>query len=165
MPSRVDLPASHQILEKSNENQRYKKKLKEMKEDEEIANGDVEIVVDNIQSHIKLILRLIKSTHLSLQEYKQDAQNLKQEVFELRQKLIEENEDVLKELNPELLNNYKALKKEVKKHKTDTELKYKDLLQLKKGNAQLQQLLDNEVETLNALQKTILGSEDQDYIE
>ena len=41
-----------------------------MEEYEEIESGNVETTVDSIQSHIKLILRLIKATHISLDEYK-----------------------------------------------------------------------------------------------
>ena len=48
----------------------WKKKQKEKQENEEIAQGNVEIVVYNIQSHIKLILRLIKAAYPSLEEYK-----------------------------------------------------------------------------------------------
>lgn len=158
LPSKLDIPATHPALVKSIESQRYKKTLRELQENEEIENGQVETVVYNLQSHMKLILRLIKATYKSLEEYKKEAQSLRSEIFRLRQKLIEENEDVLNELNPELVKNYKTLKKQMKEQKTDTELKYKELLKLKKSISQSQQLLDNEVVTLSALQGAILGN-------
>lgn len=75
----------------------------------------------------------------------------------MRQKLIDDNETVLNELNPELMKNYKALKREMKNQKTDTDLKYQELLKLKKGNAQLQQMLDNEVAVVDSLQTMVYG--------
>lgn len=70
LPSRLDVPATHPALVKSLENQRYSKIQREIEENEEIENGNVEIAVDSVQSHIKLIMRLIKATHISLEEYK-----------------------------------------------------------------------------------------------
>ena len=67
---------------------------------------------------------------------------------------------MLDEINPELLKNYKSLKKEIKKQKTDTEMKYQELLKLKKGNAQLQQMIDNEVSIVDALQKMVSGKQE-----
>lgn len=153
------MPATHPALMKSIESQKIQKHMKDSLEDEEIASGQVETTVYNIQTHIRLILRLIKATHASLQEYKRESASLKQEIFELRQKLIDENDDVLKELNPELLENYKRLKKNMKQQKTDTELKYKELLKLKKSIAQSQQLLDNENVSLTTLENAILGGD------
>lgn len=89
-----------------------------------------------------------------------DCSALRQETTQLRQKLIEENEHVLDEINPELLKSYKSLKKEIKKQKTDTEMKYQELLKLKKGNAQLQQMIDNEVSIVDALQKMVSGKQE-----
>ena len=70
LPSKFDEKPSHSALEKTAINKRYLKKQKEKQENEEIAQGNVEIVVYNIQSHIKLILRLIKAAYQSLEEYK-----------------------------------------------------------------------------------------------
>ena len=67
---------------------------------------------------------------------------------------------MLDEINPELLKSYKSLKKEIKKQKTDTEMKYQELLKLKKGNAQLQQMIDNEVSIVDALQKMVSGKQE-----
>lgn len=64
---------------------------------------------------------------------------------------------MLNELNPELMKNYKALKAEIKSQSTDTESKYQELLKLKKGNAKLQQMLDNEASLVNSLQNMIVG--------
>lgn len=72
LPSKVDIPATHPALMKSLESQRYKKQQRDMEENEDILNGDVEIAVDSIQTHIRLVLRLIKATHKSLEEYKSD---------------------------------------------------------------------------------------------
>lgn len=157
LPSKLDLPATHPALMKSIESQKLKRDQRIMEEDEEIFDGDIEITVDSIQSHIKLILRLIKATTLSLDEYKKDWSSLRQEIFQLRQKLIDDNETVLNELNPELMKNYRALKREMKNQKTDTDLKYQELLKLKKGNAQLQQMLDNEVAVVDSLQSMVYG--------
>ena len=129
-------------------------------EDEEIARGDVERVVYNLQSHIKLILRLIKAKHKAMEELKGEAAGLRSEIFELRQKLIDENEGVLNELNPEVMKRYKVLKKQIKHQKSDTEMKYKELLKLKKSIAQNQQLLDNETATVRWLEDAILGNVD-----
>ena len=41
-----------------------------MEENAEIESGNIETTVDSIQSHFKLIMRLIKATHISLEEYK-----------------------------------------------------------------------------------------------
>ena len=162
LPSKLDLPATHPALIKSIESQRYKMEQRRIQEDEEILNGDIEITVDSIQSHIKLILRLIKATKLSLDEYKKDWSSLRQEIFQMRQKLVDENETVLNELDPLLMKNYKALKKEIKHQKTDTDMKYQELLKLKKGNAQLQQMLDNEVALVNSLQSMVYGLKDEE---
>lgn len=75
----------------------------------------------------------------------------------MRQKLIDDNEAVLNELNPELMKNYKSLKREMKNQKTDTDLKYQELLKLKKGNAQLQQMVNNEVAVVDSLQSMVYG--------
>ena len=72
LPSKLDLPATHPALMKSIESQRNKMEQRRQQEDDEILNGDIEITVDSIQSHMKLILRLIKATKLSLDEYKKD---------------------------------------------------------------------------------------------
>lgn len=72
LPSKLDLPATHPALTKSIESQRVRRDQRIIEEDEEIFNGDIEITVDSIQSHIKLIMRLIKATTLSLDEYKKD---------------------------------------------------------------------------------------------
>lgn len=117
-------------------------------EDDEIASGDVERVVYNLQSHIKLILRLIKAKHKAMDEHQKEASTLKQEIFSMRQKLIEENEQVLHELEPDIMKNYNVLKKQIKHQKQDTENKYKELLKLKKSIAHSQQLLDNETATV-----------------
>lgn len=162
LPSRLDLPATHPSLVKSIESQRIKKQQRDYEEDDEIAEGNVDTVVYNIQTHIKLILRLIKATYASLQEFKQESAKLKLEISDLRQQLIEENDDVLKEMNPEVLENYKRLKKHMKIHKTDNELKYKELLRLKKSIAQSQQLLDNEATALTTLENAILGRQGLD---
>lgn len=168
LPSKLDLPATHPALEKSIESQKLKKLARDQIEDEEIAAGQVDTVVYNLQTHIKLIMRLIKATHASLQEYKSESANLRQEIFELRQKLIDENEHVLKEMNPQVLDNYKRLKGHMKAHKDDNEIKYKELLKLKKSISSSQQLLDNEAASLKRLENAILGRlniEDNDDLE
>ena len=91
-----------------------------------------------------------------------DWNSLRQEIFQLRQKLIDDNENVLNELNPELMKNYKALKREIKNQKTDTDLKYQEMLKLKKGNAQLQQMLDNEVAIVDSLQNMVYGFQNEE---
>ena len=67
---------------------------------------------------------------------------------------------MLNELDPEILKNYKNLKKEIQKHKTDSEMKYQELLKLKKSNAQMQQMIDNEVATIDSLQKLVSGKQE-----
>lgn len=162
LPSKLDMPAMHPTLVKSIEKQRQKKFIRDAEEDEEIANGKVETIVYNLQSHMKLIHRLIKATRKSLDEYKSSAGVLRQEVGELRERLIEENEQVLVELSPELMNSYKHLKNDIKQQKTDNDVKYKEMLKLKKSISQSQQLLDNEVSTLNTLQDAVLGFDEED---
>lgn len=66
----------------------------------------------------------------------------------------------MNDLSPQLLQSYKTLKSDVKANKTDNDLKYKELLKLKKGNAQLQQLIDNEVNTLEDIEMFIKGATD-----
>ena len=100
------------------------KQLKEKHENEEIAKGNVEIVVSNIQSHIKLILRLVKAAYQSLEKYKKEADTQRGEIFELRQRYVEEKEEVLNRLSPQLLQSYKTLKSDVKVSKTNNDLKY-----------------------------------------
>mmetsp|Transcript_22087 Transcript_22087/g.25389 ORF Transcript_22087/g.25389 Transcript_22087/m.25389 type:complete len:84 (-) Transcript_22087:72-323(-) len=75
----------------------------------------------------------------------------------MRQKLVDENDHVLSELNPELLRNYKILKKDTKKHRQDNDAKYQELLKLKKGNSQLQQMINNEVQIVTSLQQMLIG--------
>lgn len=160
LPSKPTESKSNPLLKQAVEKQRRVIQQREEEENEEIAQGNVEIVVGSVQSHIKLIMRLIKATYASLEEYKDDAGVLKEEIFEMRQKLIDENEDVLKEHNGELLNRYKELKKHTKIHKTDNDIKYKELLKLKKGNAKLQTMIDNEVKRLEELELFVSGATD-----
>lgn len=160
LPSKLDQKPSHPGLNKNAETQRLAKQIKERQENDEIAQGKVEIVVDSVQTHIQLILRLVKAAYQSLDEYKKDAEWLRSEIFDLRQKLVEENEDVLNELSPQLLQNYKSLKNEIKANKNENDLKYKELLNLKKGNAQLQQIIDSEVQIVEDLELYVKGATD-----
>lgn len=162
LPSRLDVKPSRDILQKTTQNQRYLQKVREKQENQEIGrfNDKFEIVVDNVQTHIKLILRLIKTAYQTLEDYKQESAVLRDEIFELRQQLIDENEDVLKDLHPQLLQSYKSLKKDMKSHKADNEIKYKELLKLKTGNAQVQQLIDNEVNNVEEIEMFIKGATD-----
>jgi hypothetical protein len=89
-----------------------------------------------------------------------EASSLKTEIFELRQKLIDENDHVLVELSPEITKNYKVLKKQIRHQKHDTEMKYRELLKLKKSIASSQQLLDDETATVKLLEDAILGNVD-----
>ena len=52
--------------------------------------------------------------------------------------LIERDEDVLKEIHPDLLNDYKSLKETIKDQKDENESLYKQLLVLKKQTATAQ---------------------------
>jgi peptidoglycan hydrolase CwlO-like protein len=154
------MPITHPVLEESIKTQRLTKYEHDWAEDDEIARGDVERVVYNLQSHIKLILRLIKAKHNAMNEHKKEASSLKTEIFELRQKLVDENEHVLVELSPEIMKNYKVLKKQIHHQKNDTEMQYKELLKLKKSIASSQQLLDDETATVKLLEDAILGNVD-----
>lgn len=74
LPSKLDQKPSHPGLNKNAETQRLAKQIKERQENDEIAQGKVEIVVDSVQTHIQLILRLVKAAYQSLDEYKKDAE-------------------------------------------------------------------------------------------
>lgn len=50
-------------------------------------------------------------------------------------KLIEKNEHVLTEIHPDLIDDYKSLKKTIKDQKDENEQLYKMLLNLKKETA------------------------------
>ena len=52
------------------------------------------------------------------------------------------------------------MKKEIKAHKTDNEMKYQELLKLKKGNTQIQQMIDNEVKIVESLQNMVSGNQE-----
>lgn len=49
--------------------------------------------------------------------------------------LVEKNEAVLKDMHPELISDYKHLKKIIKDQKDENEQLYKELLNLKKETA------------------------------
>lgn len=49
--------------------------------------------------------------------------------------LIEKNENVLREIHPNLIEDYKTLKQTIKKQKDENEMLYKQLLNLKKETA------------------------------
>lgn len=53
--------------------------------------------------------------------------------------LIERDEDVLKEIHPDLINDYKFLKETIKDQKDENESLTKQLLHLKKETATAQQ--------------------------
>ena len=49
-----------------------------------------------------------------LYTYKDEAEELRRDIDMLMNKLIEKNEGVLKDIHPDLINDYKALKSTIK---------------------------------------------------
>lgn len=66
---------------------------------------------------------------------KSESDDLRGQVEGLMNQLIERDEDVLKEIHPDLLNDYKSLKETIKDQKDENESLYKQLLVLKKQTA------------------------------
>ncbi len=65
--------------------------------------------------------------------------------------LIEKNEDILKEIHPDLISDYKNLKKSIKDQKDENEQLYKQMLALKKDTASQNQkisLCQNRIQRL-----------------
>ena len=56
---------------------------------------------------------------------KQESDELRVQVENLMNQLIERDEDVLKEIHPELLNDYKSLKGTINDQKDENEILYK----------------------------------------
>ena len=56
---------------------------------------------------------------------KQESDELRVQVENLMNQLIERDEDVLKEIHPELLNDYKILKGTINDQKDENEILYK----------------------------------------
>mgnify|MGYP000958399973 CR=1 FL=1 len=69
---------------------------------------------------------------------KSESDDLRGQVEGLMNQLIERDEDVLKEIHPDLLNDYKSLKETIKDQKDENESLYKQLLVLKKQTATAQ---------------------------
>lgn len=70
-----------------------------------------------------------------LNVFKEEAESLRGEVDSLLTKLISKNEEVLSEIHPDLIKNYKSLKLNIKEQKDENESLYKMLLNLKKETA------------------------------
>ena len=70
-----------------------------------------------------------------LNTYKDEAEQLRRETDVLLQKLMEKNETVLKEVHPDLIEDYRTLKRAIKDQKDENEQLYKQLLTLKKDTA------------------------------
>lgn len=70
-----------------------------------------------------------------LNVFKEEAESLRGEVDSLLTKLISKNEEVLSEVHPDLIKNYKSLKLNIKEQKDENESLYKMLLNLKKETA------------------------------
>ena len=69
---------------------------------------------------------------------KSESDDLRGQVEGLMNQLIERDEDVLKEIHPDLLNDYKSLKETIKDQKDENESLYKQQLVLKKQTATAQ---------------------------
>ena len=67
---------------------------------------------------------------------KQESDEMRNRVEGLMNQLIERDEDVLKEIHPDLIDDYKNLKGTIKEQKDENEILYKQLLHLKKYTSQ-----------------------------
>lgn len=60
-----------------------------------------------------------------LQAYKDQAEELRSDIDNLMNRLIEKNEVVLKDIHPDLIDDYKVLKSTIKDQKDENEQLYK----------------------------------------
>ena len=65
-------------------------------------------------------------------EYKNESHRLRSDIDLLLNKLIDKNEDVLLQVQPSLIEDYRTLKGSIHEQKDENEALYKQLLSLKK---------------------------------
>jgi len=70
-----------------------------------------------------------------LHQFMDESDDLRKDIEVLTNKLIDRNEGVLKQVHPDLIEDYKKLKGVIKEQKDENESLYKQLLALKKDTA------------------------------
>ena len=98
-----------------------------------------EEALNSVNNQIKRIEDSLVLGYEQLNLYVEDSDNLRKGIDDLMTQLIKKNEDVLGGVHPDLLADYKTLKRHIKDQKDENEQLYKQLLQLKKETAASQQ--------------------------
>lgn len=90
-----------------------------------------------------------------MQAYKDEAEVLRQDIDKQLHQLIEKNADVLTQVQPCLIDDYKMLKSHIAEQRDDNEALYKQLLSLKKDTTSTAQKIAMFRSRIERLERTI----------
>ena len=90
-----------------------------------------------------------------MQDYKNEAEVLRRDIDDQLHHLIEKNADVLTQVQPCLIDDYKLLKQHIAEQRDENESLYKQLLSLKKETTSTGQKIAMFRSRIERLEKTI----------